>query len=96
MTTVHLPFHVKTITVLIILLATSTVVIPLGLNQNQIAIAQQQKDKGMIELGAHSPEFTLEKNYTNVKAAVQRFGITYPAIGSYNGRKSYRDYYQAQ
>src|SRR6266705_1559867 len=42
----------------------------------------QQKDKGMVELGVHSPEFMLEKNYTNVKAAVQRFGITYPAMAA--------------
>ena len=40
----------------------------------------QQKDKDMLVLGVHSPEFTFEKNYTNVKAAVQRFGITNPAI----------------
>ncbi|MFL6392315.1 MAG: redoxin family protein [Nitrososphaeraceae archaeon] len=43
---------------------------------------QQQKDKDMLELGVHSPEFTFEKNHTNVKAAVQRFGITNPAIAS--------------
>jgi len=40
----------------------------------------QQKDKDMLALGLHSPEFTFEKNYTNVKAAVQRFGITTPVI----------------
>jgi thiol-disulfide isomerase/thioredoxin len=43
---------------------------------------QQQKDKDMLELGVHSPEFTFEKNYTNVKAAVQRLGITNPAIAA--------------
>ena len=42
--------------------------------------ALQQKDKDMLVLGLHSPEFTFEKNYTNVKDAVQRFGITNPAI----------------
>jgi hypothetical protein len=30
--------------------------------------------------GVHSPEFEFEKNYDNVKDAVQRFGITYPVI----------------
>ena len=40
----------------------------------------QQKDKDTLVLAPHSPEFTFEKNYTNVKAAVQRFGITNPAI----------------
>jgi len=42
----------------------------------------QQKDKDMLELGVHSPEFTFEKNHTNVKDAVQRFGITNPAIAA--------------
>ena len=50
---------------------------PPGLNK---AWSLQQKDKDMLVIGPHSPEFTFEKNYTNVKAAVQRFGITYPAI----------------
>ncbi|MDW3632070.1 MAG: hypothetical protein QOK71_11570, partial [Nitrososphaeraceae archaeon] len=40
----------------------------------------QQKDKDIVVPGLHSPEFTFEKNYTNVKTAVQRFGITNPAI----------------
>jgi len=48
-----------------------------GLNK---AWPLQQKDKDMLVTGPHSPDFTFEKNYTNVKAAVQRFGITYPAI----------------
>jgi hypothetical protein len=50
---------------------------PPGLNQ---AWSIQQKDKDMLVLGLHSPEFTFEKNYTNVKTAVQRFGISYPVI----------------
>jgi thiol-disulfide isomerase/thioredoxin len=50
---------------------------PPGLNQ---AWSIQQKDKGIVVLGLHSPEFTFEKNYTNEKVAVQRFGITNPAI----------------
>src|SRR5215212_4491456 len=49
---------------------------------NKAWSAQQQKDKDMLELGVHSPEFTFEKNHTNVKAAVQRFGITNPAIAA--------------
>jgi hypothetical protein len=34
----------------------------------------------MVELGVHLPELMLEKNYTNAKAGVQRFGITYTVI----------------
>ena len=41
---------------------------------------QKYSDKGLVTVGVHSPEFTFEKNYTNVKDAVQRFGISYPVI----------------
>ena len=49
---------------------------------NKAWAIQQQKDKDMLVLGVHSPEFTFEKNHTNLKAAVQRFGITNPAIAA--------------
>src|SRR6187200_3642986 len=43
---------------------------------------QQQKDKGLVVGGGvHSPEFQLEKNYTNVKSAAQS-GIKRPVIAS--------------
>ena len=38
-----------------------------------------QKD-GFVIVGVHSPEFDFEKNYDNVKAAVDRFGIKYPVV----------------
>src|SRR5918911_1789662 len=41
---------------------------------------QKYSDNGLVTVGVHSPEFTFEKNYTNVKAAVQRLGISYPVI----------------
>jgi thiol-disulfide isomerase/thioredoxin len=41
---------------------------------------QKYADKGLVIVNVHSPEFEFEKNYANVKAAVQRFGITYPVI----------------
>jgi thiol-disulfide isomerase/thioredoxin len=41
---------------------------------------QKYSNNGLVVVGVHSPEFTFEKNYTNVKAAVQRFGISYPVI----------------
>ena len=37
---------------------------PPGLNK---VWSLQQKDKDMLVLGLHSPEFTFEKNYTNVE-----------------------------
>jgi thiol-disulfide isomerase/thioredoxin len=41
---------------------------------------QKYADKGLVIVGVHSPEFEFEKNYDNVKAAVQRLEITYPVI----------------
>ena len=41
---------------------------------------QRFSDKGLVIVGVHSPEFQFEKKYTNVKDAVQRFGIRYPVI----------------
>ena len=41
---------------------------------------QKYANKGLVIVGVHSPEFEFEKNYDNVKAAVQRLGITYPVI----------------
>ncbi|MFL6434824.1 MAG: redoxin family protein, partial [Nitrososphaeraceae archaeon] len=41
---------------------------------------QKYSDKGLVIVGVHSPEFQFEKNYTNVKDAVKRFGIRYPVI----------------
>ncbi len=42
----------------------------------------QQKDKGLVTVGVHSAEFEFEKNYANVKGAVQRFGITHPVMAA--------------
>lgn len=36
------------------------------------------KDKGLVVVGVHSPEFEFERNPSNVKAAMRRLGITYP------------------
>jgi thiol-disulfide isomerase/thioredoxin len=36
------------------------------------------RDKGLVVIGIHSPEFAFEKNENNVKRAVKDLGITYP------------------
>ncbi|HTK04208.1 MAG TPA: thioredoxin family protein [Candidatus Eisenbacteria bacterium] len=36
------------------------------------------KDKGLVIIGVHTPEFEFERDRANVEAAVKRFGITYP------------------
>jgi thiol-disulfide isomerase/thioredoxin len=41
---------------------------------------QKYSNKGLVTVGVHSPEFGFEKNQSNVKDAVKRFGITYPVI----------------
>lgn len=40
---------------------------------------EQQKDKGMVVGGVHSPEFQFEKNFTKLRSDAQS-GITHPAI----------------
>jgi cytochrome c biogenesis protein CcdA/thiol-disulfide isomerase/thioredoxin len=39
---------------------------------------QKYHDKGLVIIGVHSPEFEFEKNYSNVKNAVEKYGIPYP------------------
>jgi cytochrome c biogenesis protein CcdA/thiol-disulfide isomerase/thioredoxin len=36
------------------------------------------RDKGLIIIGVHSPEFEFEKKLANVKAATEKYGIHYP------------------
>jgi thiol-disulfide isomerase/thioredoxin len=36
------------------------------------------KDKGLVIVGVHSPEFDFEQQTGNVRDAIKRFGITYP------------------
>jgi len=42
------------------------------------AWAEKYKDKGLVVIGIHSPEFAFEKNADNVKRAVRDLKITYP------------------
>jgi thiol-disulfide isomerase/thioredoxin len=36
------------------------------------------KDRGLVVVGVHTPEFPFEKSASNVQAALKRHGITYP------------------
>ncbi len=36
--------------------------------------------KGLVIIGVHTPEFDFEKDYKNVKAAVEKYGIKYPVV----------------
>ncbi|RDS85527.1 cytochrome c biogenesis protein DipZ [Dyella psychrodurans] len=42
------------------------------------AWAQKYRDRGLVVIGVHSPEFAFEKDPANVAKAVKDFGITYP------------------
>jgi len=37
-------------------------------------------DDGLVLVGVHTPEFEFERNYDNVKNAVEKFGIKYPVV----------------
>ncbi len=52
------------------------------------------KDKGFTVIGVHSPEFAFEKEMSNVKTAIERFGITYPVPqdNQFSTWKAYRNY----
>jgi thiol-disulfide isomerase/thioredoxin len=49
------------------------------------------RDKGLVIIGVHSPEFAFGKKLENVQEAVKRFGITYPVVldNDYNTWRSF-------
>lgn len=49
------------------------------------------KDKGLVIVGVHTPEFEFEKEVDNVKKAAADFGLTYPIMQD-NDYKTWRAY----
>ncbi len=41
---------------------------------------EKYKDKGLVIIGLHTPEFAFEKVKSNVEDAVKKFGLTYPVV----------------
>ncbi len=41
---------------------------------------EKYKDKGLVIIGVHSPEFEFEKNPANVKQAIKNFNLKYPIV----------------
>lgn len=41
---------------------------------------QKYKDEGLVIVGVHTPEFAFEQLQSNVEAAAERFGLTYPIV----------------
>jgi thiol-disulfide isomerase/thioredoxin len=56
---------------------------------------EKYKDKGLVIIGIHTPEFEFEKDYDNVKTAVEKFGIKFPVVldNDYSTWTAYRNQY---
>jgi thiol-disulfide isomerase/thioredoxin len=52
---------------------------------------EKYADDGLVIVGVHTPEFEFEKDYNNVKGAVERFGINYP-IAQDNEKQTWNAY----
>src|SRR3989344_6853554 len=53
------------------------------------------KDKGLVIIGMHTPEFEFEKDYGNVEKAVKKFQIQYPVVldNDYSTWTAYKNRY---
>ena len=56
---------------------------------------EKYKDKGFVIIGVHTPEFEFEKDYSNVQAAVEKFGIKFPVVldNDYSTWTAYKNRY---
>lgn len=56
---------------------------------------EKYKDKGLVIIGIHTPEFEFEKDYNSVKAAVEKFGIKFPVVldNDYSTWTAYKNRY---
>src|SRR5918998_3780210 len=52
---------------------------------------EKYSDNGLVIVGVHTPEFEFEKDYNNVRAAVEKFGIRYP-IAQDNEKETWKAY----
>ncbi|HKX81216.1 MAG TPA: thioredoxin family protein [Nitrososphaera sp.] len=52
---------------------------------------EKYADQGLVIVGVHTPEFEFEKDYNNVQAAVEKFGIEYP-VAQDNDRGTWKAY----
>ena len=56
---------------------------------------QKYKDRGLVIVGVHTPEFPFERSASNVQAALKRHGITYPVAQDNDSQtwNAYRNQY---
>jgi thiol-disulfide isomerase/thioredoxin len=52
---------------------------------------EKYRDKGLVIIGVHSPEFGFERDSENVKRAIQQYGIKYP-VAMDNDQKTWKAY----
>ncbi|MFB9262886.1 redoxin domain-containing protein [Bradyrhizobium erythrophlei] len=59
------------------------------------ALYAKYKDRGLVVVGVHTPEFPFEHSASNVQAALKRHGITYPVAQDNNSQtwNAYRNQY---
>jgi thiol-disulfide isomerase/thioredoxin len=59
------------------------------------ALYEKYKDRGLVVVGIHTPEFPFERSASNVQAALKRHGITYPVAQDNDSRtwNAYRNQY---
>lgn len=56
---------------------------------------KKYEDEGLVIIGIHTPEFEFEKDYNNVKAGVEKLGITFPVVldNDYSTWNAYNNHY---
>jgi len=52
---------------------------------------QKYKDKGLVIIGVHTPEFEFEKDIDNVKSAMEKYGVEYRVVQD-NNYETWRNY----
>ena len=59
------------------------------------ALYAKYKDRGLVVVGIHTPEFPFERSASNVQAALKRHGITYPVAQDNDSQtwNAYRNQY---
>ncbi len=56
---------------------------------------ERYKEKGLVVIGNHAPEFGFEKSKANVESAMTKLGITYPVVmdNEFTNWNAYRNRY---
>ena len=56
-----------------------------------VELDKKYRDRGLVVIGVHTPEFPFERSASNVQAALKRHGITYP-VAQDNDSKTWSAY----